>query len=63
MIKDAYLIGGARTAIGSFCGALESTPAPALGSAAVKAALARAALKPGDVDEVIFGNVIGAELG
>ncbi|HUC85655.1 MAG TPA: thiolase family protein [Candidatus Acidoferrales bacterium] len=63
MIKDAYLVGGARTAIGGFCGAFEGTPAPALGSAVVKAALARARLNPGDVDEVIFGNVVGAGLG
>jgi acetyl-CoA C-acetyltransferase len=63
MIKDAYLTGGARTAIGSFCGAFENTPAPALGSAVVKAALARAGIQPRDVDEVIFGNVVGAGLG
>ena len=63
MIKDVYLAGGTRTAIGSFCGAFESMPAPALGSVVVKAALGRAGLKPGDVDEVIFGNVIGAGLG
>lgn len=63
MIKDVYLAGGARTAIGSFCGAFESTPAAALGSVVIKAALGRSGLMPGDVDEVIFGNVIGAGLG
>lgn len=63
MIKDVYLVGGVRTAIGSFGGAFESTPAPSLGSAVVRAALARARLQPGDVNEVIFGNVIGAGLG
>ena len=63
MIKDVYLIGGVRTAIGSFCGAFENAPAPALGSTVLKAALARAQVQPNDVDEVIFGNVVGAGLG
>ena len=63
MIKDAYLVGGVRSAIGGFCGAFEGTPAPALGSAIVKAALARARLNGSEIDEVIFGNVVGAGLG
>ena len=63
MIKDVYLTGGVRTAIGSFCGAFENTPAAVLGSTVVKAALARARLQPDDVDEVIFGNVVSAGLG
>jgi len=63
MIKDAYLVGGVRTAIGSFCGAFEGTPAAVLGSDVVRAALTRARVQPGEVDEVIFGNVVGAGLG
>ncbi len=63
MISEVYLNGGARTAIGGFCGAFESTPAPALGSAVVKAALVRSGIPAEAVDEVIFGNVIGAGLG
>jgi len=63
MIKDVFLAGGVRTAIGSFCGAFENTPAPALGSAAAAAALSRAGVPAQTVDEVIFGNVIGAGLG
>jgi acetyl-CoA C-acetyltransferase len=63
MMKDVYLAGGVRTPIGTFCGVFEQTPAPVLGSVAVKAALQRSGV-PGDhVDEVIFGNVIGAGLG
>ena len=38
-------------------------PAPALGSAAVGAALERAGVLPDQVDEVIFGHVLGAGLG
>ena len=63
MLKDVYLTGGTRTAIGTFCGVFEQTPAPALGSAAIKAALQRAGVAGEQVDEVIFGNVIGAGLG
>src|SRR5512138_1814065 len=63
MIKEVYLTGGVRTAIGAFLGAFESMPAPSLGSAVVKAALERANVAPDQVDEVIFGNVVGAGLG
>ena len=63
MLKDVYLTGGTRTAIGTFCGVFEQTPAPVLGSAAVRAALQRAGVAGDQVDEVIFGNVIGAGLG
>jgi acetyl-CoA C-acetyltransferase len=63
MTKDVYLAGGVRTAIGGFGGVFESTPAPALGSTVVKAALARAGVAADQVDEVIFGNVVSAGLG
>jgi acetyl-CoA C-acetyltransferase len=63
MIREVFLAGGVRTAIGSFGGAFESVSAPALGSAAIKAALERAGVPGTGVDEVIFGNVIGAGLG
>jgi acetyl-CoA C-acetyltransferase len=63
MIKDIYLAGGVRTAIGSFAGAYAEVPAPVLGSTVIKAALKRANVPAGEVDEVIFGNVIGAGLG
>jgi len=63
MINDVYLAGGVRSAIGGFCGAFESVPAPALGSIVAKAALRRAGVPAEAVDEVIFGNVVGAGLG
>src|SRR5580765_7820532 len=63
-LKDGvFLTGGVRTAIGGFCGAFDSTPAPVLGSAVIKAAIARAAVPKEQVDEVILGNVISAGLG
>jgi len=63
MIKDIYLGGGVRTAIGSFGGAFEQAPAVTLGSAVIRAALARAGIPADQIDEVIFGNVVSAGLG
>ncbi len=63
MDNDVYLAGGVRSAIGGFCGVFESVPAAALGSIIAKAALQRAGVPPEAVDEVIFGNVVGAGLG
>lgn len=58
-----YLAGGVRTPIGGFCGAFESVPAPALGSVAAKAAVARSGVPSEQIEEVLFGNVVGAGLG
>lgn len=63
MLREILLAGPVRAPIGSFLGALAEVPAPTLGSAVVRAALARTGIEPGQVDEVIFGNVLGAGLG
>src|SRR5215475_15974908 len=63
MVNGVYLTGAIRTPIGSFCGAFENTPAPALGSVAAKAAIARSGVPADQIDEVIFGNVVSAGLG
>lgn len=63
MLKPVYLCGAVRTPIGAFGGSLAHVPAPTLGSIAVKGALARGGIAAGTIDEVIFGNVIGAGLG
>jgi acetyl-CoA C-acetyltransferase len=60
---QVVLAGGVRTAIGAFGGAFAEVPAPALGSAAIKGALQKASVPLDRVDEVIFGNVVGAGLG
>jgi acetyl-CoA C-acetyltransferase len=52
-----------RTAVGSFNGAFANTPAHELGAAAIKAALKRAKVDPGEVDEVILGQVLSAGQG
>ncbi|HEX4123696.1 MAG TPA: thiolase family protein [Tepidisphaeraceae bacterium] len=63
MADDVILAGAARTAIGTFNGAFSEVPATALGSAAIKASIVRAAIAPEQVDEVIIGNVLSAGLG
>ena len=63
MLREVYLAGAVRTAIGSFGGAFETVSATALGSAVVKAAIERAGVPASEVHEVIFGNVIAAGLG
>src|SRR5262245_25200249 len=59
----AFLVGAARTPIGGFQGALAPLAAPALGAAAIRAAVARAGVPPDAVEQVIMGNVVGAGLG
>ncbi|MBI4505804.1 MAG: acetyl-CoA C-acyltransferase [Chloroflexi bacterium] len=49
--------------MGRFLGALSSLTAPQLGAVAARAALDRAGLKGGELDEVIFGNVVSAGVG
>ena len=57
---DIVIVSAARTAVGSFNGGFANTPAHDLGAEAIKAALARAKVDAGDVDEVILGQVLGA---
>lgn len=62
-MKNCVIVSAARTAIGSFNGALATTSAVDLGATVIKAALERAHLDPQRVDEVIMGNVLQAGLG
>ena len=57
---DIVIASAKRTAVGSFNGAFGNTPAHELGAAAIKAALAAAKVGPGDVDEVILGQILAA---
>lgn len=65
MSNNVYIVAASRTPIGSFQGALASKSAVELGSAAVKGAIAKVPqLNPeSDFDEIIFGNVLSANLG
>ncbi len=63
MSNDAVVIvNGARTPMGGFQGALGSVTATQLGAIAIREAVARAGLKPEDVQEVIMGCVLPAGL-
>ena len=53
----------ARTPVGSFNGTLASLPAHELGKVAIKAAIDRAGIEPGDVAEVIMGQILTAGAG
>jgi acetyl-CoA C-acetyltransferase len=63
MARDVVIVGAARTPIGSFLGTLSSLTAPQLGAIAIKAALERAGVDPGKVEEVWMGNVLQAGQG
>jgi len=58
MARDVVIVGAARTPIGSFLGTLSSLTAPQLGAIAIRAALERAGVDPGKVEEVWMGNVL-----
>ncbi len=62
-MRDVVIVGAARTAIGSFLGSLASVPAPKLGATAIKAALERAGVAPGDVGLVHMGMVLQGAVG
>lgn len=62
-MKEVYIVAAKRTPIGSFLGSLSQIPAPVLGGYAVKAALEQAHLAPEHVQELLFGNVVSANLG
>lgn len=59
-MTDVVIVSGARTAVGRFGGAFKNVQASDLGATAIKAAVERSGIDPGDVDEVILGNVLQA---
>ena len=63
MAKEIVIASACRTAIGKFGGTLKDVPAVELGATVIKEAVNRAGIKPEQVDEVIFGNVITGGLG
>ncbi|XP_016903174.2 acetyl-CoA acetyltransferase, cytosolic 1 isoform X2 [Cucumis melo] len=62
-LRDVCIVGVARTPMGGFLGSLSSFSATQLGSIAIECALKRANVDPSIVQEVFFGNVLGANLG
>ena len=62
-MTEVFIVGAARTPIGSFQGVLSSVTAPRLGAAAIQGALERAGVKPEQVQETFMGNVLSAGVG
>ena len=60
---SVVIVGAKRTAIGSFLGQFTGVPAPKLGATAIRAALEQSGVAPADVNEVIMGCVLPANLG
>jgi acetyl-CoA C-acetyltransferase len=63
MFNDVVIVAAGRTAVGAFNGALAGIPASQLGAHVIKGLLARANLQPGQIDEVILGQVLQAGVG
>lgn len=62
-MKEVYIISALRTPMGSFGGSLKDIPATRLGAAAIKAAVEKAGINPSDVEDVLMGCVLQANLG
>ena len=60
-LQDVYIVAGARTAIGTFGGALKDVPPITLGAKVIAEAARRAKVDPTDVQHVVMGNVIQTE--
>jgi acetyl-CoA acetyltransferase family protein len=58
MNRDIFILGGARTPMAEYAGKLKDISALELGAIAARAAMERTGVKPGDVDHVVFGNVL-----
>ena len=57
-MKDVFILGGARTPMTEYGGALRDISALELGAVAAHGALDRAGVEPGWIDHVVFGNVM-----
>lgn len=65
-MKNVYIIGAKRTAIGSFQGQFANTASPVLGAAAIKAAVEQSGINKSDkskIDEALIGCVLPAGVG
>ncbi|MFY0635581.1 MAG: acetyl-CoA C-acyltransferase family protein [Vannielia sp.] len=60
-MDDIVILDGARTAIGTFGGALSATAPTALGAAVAREAMARSGVEPGQIGHVVYGHVINTE--
>lgn len=63
MNEDVFILSAARTPIGSFGGVLSTIHAAKLGATAIQGAIHKAGIDPDQVQEVLMGNVVSANLG
>jgi acetyl-CoA C-acetyltransferase len=56
--REVVVLSGARTAIGGFGGSLKDVPPTDLAAICVREAVSRAGIEPGEVGQVVFGNII-----
>ena len=62
-MTDVVIAGAVRTPVGAFGGGLGTVPASYLGQVAIEEALRRAGVEPGEVSEVIMGQILTAATG
>ena len=62
-MTEVVIASACRTPVGAFNGALSSVTAHALGEVVLRASLQRAGVEPGDVDEVVLGQILTAGQG
>ena len=62
-MTEIVILSATRTPIGAFQGAFAGVPAPKLGAAAIKGAIARAGVNPADITDCLMGNVLQAGIG
>ena len=62
-MSEVVIASAARTPVGAFSGGLSTVPASYLGSVAISEAMKRATVDPGEVDEVIMGQILTAGTG
>ena len=61
--STVYIVAATRTPIGSFGGSLKDFSATQLGGIAIRSAVAKSGIQPGDVQEVLMGCVLQANTG
>lgn len=62
-MQEVFIAAAVRTPIGSFGGVLSGLSAPHLGATAIKGCLSKTGISAEDIDEVLMGNVVSANLG
>ena len=60
-MSDIVILGGARTAIGTFGGSLANTAPIDLGTIVAKEAMSRSGVEAGQIGNVVYGHVINTE--